>query len=673
MKKFYLMMAAILTLCGGMLLSGCVGGIDYPVVPVDPDQPSVVDNGKWTIDDSYMDTSVKPGDNFFMYCNGTWWKNTTVSSEEKIFGFFRTTMEKSVTDKVRSIAYPNLLTLIGHAERLDGTAEAAAAVLQEGVELLESSQTLKEAWRNTGKLMAQGYATPFKFVPFSINGHMALMITFEEAPDFPSVSFDDNGGEAGENSDMTQMLLQTPAKVLNHLTPIVSKNTTRSISNEWPMLTAVCEGAGIDPANVYTLDTYTTVANPDMGEENIEKMIQISGKIQDENLEEYIKDCKEAMATDALLLSTADMADINSKLMPGSQVSLEQAIDIIKDKYLKYEDSYRFAQAYVTDEMKQQCKTMIVEFQEAFKKRLTENDWMSDASKQNVLEKLNNMVLNVGYPDTWLEEGFADLSTSQSLLEDLMLLRQAKLNMQARLAKMNTRDASFHALILESKALTEVNAFYTPNFNAMNILPVWLMAPAYDPEQSDAINYSNYIVVAHEIIHGFDSDGARFDKNGDLGNIWASEADAAEFQRRTQLLAEWFSTLEILPDELPGVHNDGAFTLAENIADLGGFEMVYRAYADKIKAQGFKGDELTKQLVKFYRGYSNFWRAKYTAEYADAVATGKLEPIISQDKHSLEKERVNGIVPNTDAWYELFNVKQGDKLYIAPENRIHIW
>ena len=139
------------------------------------------------------------------------------------------------------------------------------------------------------------------------------------------------------------------------------------------------------------------------------------------------------------------------------------------------------------------------------------------------------------------------------------------------------------------------------------------------------------------------------------------------------MLAEWFSTLEVLPVELPGVYNDGAFTLAENIADLGGFEMVYRAYTDKIKAQGFKGDELTKQLVKFYRGYSNFWRAKYTADYAEAVTTGKYEPIISQDKHSLEKERVNGVVPNTDAWYDLFDVKQGDKLYIAPENRIRIW
>ena len=207
----------------------------------------------------------------------------------------------------------------------------------------------------------------------------------------------------------------------------------------------------------------------------------------------------------------------------------------------------------------------------------------------------------------------------------------------------------------------------------MNILPVWMISPAYDPEQSDAINYSNYVLVAHEITHGFDSEGAKFDKNGDLGSIWASEADAAEFQSRTQMLAEWFSTLEVLPEELPGVYNDGAFTLAENIADLGGFEIAYRAYADKIKAQGFKGDELTKQLVKFYRGYGNLWRGKYTATYADYLTTGKAAPMVDQDNHSLEKERVNGIVPNTDAWYDLFDVKQGDKFYIAPKNRVRIW
>jgi len=128
-----------------------------------------------------------------------------------------------------------------------------------------------------------------------------------------------------------------------------------------------------------------------------------------------------------------------------------------------------------------------------------------------------------------------------------------------------------------------------------------------------------------------------------------------------------------MPEELPGVYNDGSFTLAENIADLGGFEISYRAYLDKMKAQGFKDDALTKQMVKFYRGYSNLWRAKYSTLYVEGVTTGNYAPLIEQDKHSLEKERVNGIVPNTNAWYDLFDVKPGDKLYLAPEERVHIW
>ena len=160
MKKKQLMLAAILTISGAMVFSGCSETKDNPAVPVVPDQPSVVDNGKWTIDDSYMDTTVKPGDNFFMYCNGTWWKNTTVSDDEKVTGFFRTTIGNSVKSKLQTLAYPNFLTLISHAEHLDETAEAAATILQEGVALLESSQTVEEAWRNTGILMAQGYSTP---------------------------------------------------------------------------------------------------------------------------------------------------------------------------------------------------------------------------------------------------------------------------------------------------------------------------------------------------------------------------------------------------------------------------------------------------------------------------------------------------------------------------------
>lgn len=671
MKKNYLLSAWMLLAVGTWLLTSCADNDDNSVEPVNPDQPQFVDNGKWTIDDSYMDLSVNPGDNFFMYCNGNWWKNAQFDEGGYITSFLRTTVGQSLKSKADALDYPNLQTINDHSARIDNTKEPATALLQKGVALLEGSKTLEEAWQNTGKLMAAGYATPFKLLSFSIHGQMAVFLTLGGGTDFFTI--DEEGDE--ETPDLARLLREHPASVLQHLTPICGKSNTRGISNEWPLYQALCEGLGIDLANVYMYDDYAEIANSDATPELVEQIMGGCEFFQDMDLEQYIEECKKTLMSDGVLLSSEDMAEYNSLLPADDQVTIEGAVNTIRDNYMKYEDSYHFAKANVTDELRQQGVKVTEELLDAFKKRVAENDWMSDASKQNVIGKLDKMTINIGYPDTWIEEGLADLSNSQSLLEDLLLLRQAKFRLQAKMAGMKTSEASFHALIIEQGPLTVLNAFYHPNYNAINIFPVWLMKPAYDPEQSDAINYCYYAVLAHEITHGFDSDGANYDKNGDIGSVWASEADQQEFQRRTQLLAEWFSTLEVIPDELPGLHNDGEFTLTENISDLGGFELAYRAYTDKLKAQGVEGDALKQQQTKFYRAYGNLWRSKYTADYAKAATTGEgaLSAVKSKDIHSLEKERVNGVVPNTDAWYDLFGVQPGDKLYLAPKNRIHIW
>jgi putative endopeptidase len=131
--------------------------------------------------------------------------------------------------------------------------------------------------------------------------------------------------------------------------------------------------------------------------------------------------------------------------------------------------------------------------------------------------------------------------------------------------------------------------------------------------------------------------------------------------------------LEVLPDELPGLCNKGDWTLAENIADLGGFEIAYEAYTDKLMEDGFSGDELRLQQQRFYRAYAHLWKAKYTADYAKTRTIGTNEYGLGSDTHSLEKERVNGVVPNTDAWYDLFDIRPEDKLYRSSEERVHIW
>ena len=222
-------------------------------------------------------------------------------------------------------------------------------------------------------------------------------------------------------------------------------------------------------------------------------------------------------------------------------------------------------------------------------------------------------------------------------------------------------EGSFHSLIASFVGLWTVNACYIPNFNSMNIFPAFLREPFYSDEAPDAYNYATYMVFGHEMTHGFDTIGSTFDKLGDKRSIWASAADEQAFAQRASRLADYYSHFEIFPGE----YADGENTLAENIADLGGVELALLALNNHLSQQGLTADGLRLEQRRFFYAYANLYRAKYENGYA-LYARG-------EDVHSLPKERVNGVVSNIDLWFDLFNVSEGDALYQAPADRIHIW
>ena len=166
--------------------------------------------------------------------------------------------------------------------------------------------------------------------------------------------------------------------------------------------------------------------------------------------------------------------------------------------------------------------------------------------------------------------------------------------------------------------------------------------------------------------HGFDSFGANYDKMGNLRNWW-TVADKMEFEDRQQLLIDCYDQLELLPDEMPGVYAPGEQTLTENIADLGGFLIAHQAYMERLDRDGYTGEERLKQERKFFQGFAELWRSKYGPEYVNASLFEE------QDVHSISKERVNGVVMNCDRWYELYDVQEGDKLYLPVERRTYLW
>jgi len=206
-----------------------------------------------------------------------------------------------------------------------------------------------------------------------------------------------------------------------------------------------------------------------------------------------------------------------------------------------------------------------------------------------------------------------------------------------------------------------VNAYYNPTFNEVVFPAAILQPPFFDPKADPAVNYGAIGgVIGHEMGHGFDDQGAKSDAKGVLRTWWNAE-DVAAFKKRTDALADQYAQFE----PLPGLHINGRLTLGENIGDLGGLTMAHDAYRMTLNGatapvlEGITGDQ------RFFLAWAQVWRTLDRDE--------SLRNQILTDPHSPAQFRVNGVVRNVDAWYTAFDVRPGDKLYLAPDQRVHIW
>ncbi|MDH4125644.1 MAG: hypothetical protein OEV69_08385 [Gammaproteobacteria bacterium] len=206
-----------------------------------------------------------------------------------------------------------------------------------------------------------------------------------------------------------------------------------------------------------------------------------------------------------------------------------------------------------------------------------------------------------------------------------------------------------------------VNAYYNPGLNEIVFPAAYLQPPNFQLDAEDAYNYGAIgITIGHEIGHGFDDQGSKYDGDGNLKSWWTDE-DRASFEARTRGLVEQFNQFEALP----GLFVNGEFTLGENIGDLGGTAIALKAYRMSLQGKespiidGFTGEE------RFFLGMAQSSRIKWREQL--------IELLIKSDPHSPDEFRVNGVVPNVDDFYTTYGVKEGDKLYLAPEKRVRIW
>ncbi|WP_417884785.1 M13 family metallopeptidase [Zunongwangia sp.] len=309
-------------------------------------------------------------------------------------------------------------------------------------------------------------------------------------------------------------------------------------------------------------------------------------------------------------------------------------------------------------EAKEKAQEMIGNLIKAYEKRINNLSWMSEDTKKKAIHKLETITIKVGYPDEWKDYSSLDIESPEngSYFQNMMNVR--KWNTAENLDKLD-----------EPVDKTEwymppqtVNAYYNPSYNEIVFPAAILQPPFYDYKADAAVNYGGIgAVIGHEISHGFDDSGARFDAKGNLNNWWTDE-DLKQFEKLGKSLADQFSAIEVLDS----TYINGEFTLGENIGDLGGVNAAYDALQIHLKEHGNPGkiDGFTPEQ-RFFLSWATVWRTKMRDE--------ALKNKIKTDPHSPGMYRAYVPLQNVDAFYNAFNIKEGDSMYVAPEDRVKIW
>jgi putative endopeptidase len=313
-----------------------------------------------------------------------------------------------------------------------------------------------------------------------------------------------------------------------------------------------------------------------------------------------------------------------------------------------------YVEKFFPADSKARMLSLVGDLRAALGERIKRLDWMSDATKTKALEKLAKFNVKIGYPDKW-----RDYSKLVLRPDDLFgnIERGEAFEWAYRVGRLNDPvDKAEWDMFPQT-----VNAYYSSTKNEVVFPAAILQPPFFDPKADPAINYGAIGgVIGHEMTHGFDDQGRKSDGDGKLTDWWTKE-DAERFEARAKVLADQYSAFE----PLPGAHVNGKLTLGENIADLGGLLLALDAYHASLHGQpapvidGLTGDQ------RVFLGWAQDWRSKFRDD--------ALRRQIATDPHSPDMLRVNGVVHNVPGWYDAYGVEPGDKLYLAPDQRVKIW
>ena len=648
-----------------------------------------------------MDTTVTPREDFFRFVNGRWLDTNQIPEDKTVWGSFNELREKTDRDALA------LLEAATKDEKLDPSSDQAKAVYlyktimdtvarnKQGIDPLKPYLQKIDAIKNSADL--QNYLAEMQayggggFIRFGVgadakNSNMNAAYLSPGGLGLPDrdyyVAEDPDSKEKREKyvehvTRMLQYLGDTEEQAARKAKRILAFETKLA----QPRLDKVQRRDArltYNPMTVAELQKKTPAVNWNRYFETIgagqadtiivsqpEYMEAFQKTLASGNVDDWKEYLRWTLLNDAAGMLTTDIERANwefyEKTLRGAQEQLprnERALASINGTIGEALGKL-YVEKHFPAEAKATAEEMIQNVVKAFENRIDNLAWMSDSTKVKAKEKLNTTTIKVGYPDEWKDYSSLEVKQPEeggSYFQNM--LNAAKWNVQqdiAELGKPVDKSEWFMAPQI-------VNAYYNPSYNEIVFPAAILQPPFYDYKADAAVNYGGIgAVIGHEISHGFDDSGSRFDAEGNLNNWW-TEKDLEQFETLGGSLADQYSAIEVLDS----VYINGKFTLGENIGDLGGVNAAYDGLQIHLKEHGNPGeiDGFTPEQ-RFFMSWATVWRTKMREE--------ALRNRIKTDPHSPGQYRAYVPLQNIDAFYEAFNVQPGDPMYVAPEERVKIW
>jgi endothelin-converting enzyme/putative endopeptidase len=682
------MQSTRLALVSALLLAGAAPILAQPAGPAAaPRPPAASRYAPWGVDLSARDLTVRPGDDFWRYANNSWFQHNPIPADRAAWGV-GTVLSEDVEAQLHDIVETanrgtdpvSRQVADMYASWMDeaGIEQRGAAVLRPYLDQIAAAQTRDDLIRLFAKPgfpspigigITPNPADPTHYVVGTSQGGLGMPnrdYYLREGAQFDAyragyrtylVTIQRLAGIADPEAKADAIIALERRIAEAHWAPERTRDVTQSINPMTPaQLTELAPQWNWPLAlREQHLDNVATiiVRQP--------SAIQAEGRMFEEVPLQTWKDwlAVHFIRTYAQFLPRA-FDEANFEFYSHTLRGQERQRDrwkrglAVLDGTLGEALGKIYVERNFPDTSRRQMTELVSDLRGALGERLRANAWMDEATRQAAVAKLDAFDPRIGNPVRYI-----DYSSIRVDPHDLLgnILRAAEFQWNLQLSRYpNPVDRSLWAMTPQT-----INAYYSPLTNQITFPAAILQPPFFNPTADAAVNYGAIgAVIGHEIGHGFDDQGRRFAPDGRLRDWWTPQS-AERFTAQTRRLAEQYNAFEVA-----GQHVNGSLTMGENIGDLGGLEMAYAAY-QRYQARhgrartigGLTGDQ------RFFLAFAQAWR--------NNVRENALRQQVLTDPHSPPEFRVNGVVRNVDAWYRAFNVRPGDRLYLPPEQRVHIW